>query len=515
MDHVVACPSTGDAGRRRRGELGHEHVPWAADREPGRSIAVEALTLQRIVRAHNPDIVHLHSSKAGLVGRLAIRGRVPTVFQPHAWSFSAVRGITRSASLSWERAAQRWTHATICVSEDERARGHRARVLGAGGRRRDGHVLANALDVGAWPVLDRPLARARLGIPADTPTAVCVGRLCRQEDESMLMAAWPGVTAALGSPRRQGGPLEPLLVFVGDGPDRPYLERTRAPGAAWSAPTIPTCGTPPRTSWSSRRGGRRWRWCHWRRRPARASSWPPTSTGCARACIRSRWWCPRAPRRPDRGIGPRSVGPTPGGGRGGTRSRAQRATLVPARGPSTAPGDLRHGHRAGSRLTREAVTRRHVSGGRRGTAPRTSTPPASSTPAVSRSSRSRCTASTGSSSLTTTSARRRSRAWTSPRMLRSTGCTRTAPGNSGESGPDRSESSAATGSRATASAPAKPAHTRSRVCWATRSGYPTTATPAPTVARVPGCATAPARGRERRSPPSAWRPEVPRAGPRR
>lgn len=45
------------------------------------------------------------------------------------------------------------------------------------------------------------------------------------------MAAWPGVTAALGSPRRQGGPLEPLLVFVGDGPDRPYLERTRAPGA--------------------------------------------------------------------------------------------------------------------------------------------------------------------------------------------------------------------------------------------------------------------------------------------
>lgn len=125
MDHVVACPPRGTLA----GDvvaLGHEHVPWAADREPGRSIAVEALTLQRIVRAHNPDIVHLHSSKAGLVGRLAIRGRVPTVFQPHAWSFSAVRGITRSVSLSWERAAQRWTHATICVSEDERARGHRA-----------------------------------------------------------------------------------------------------------------------------------------------------------------------------------------------------------------------------------------------------------------------------------------------------------------------------------------------------------------------------------------------------
>lgn len=228
VDHVVACPAGGTLAPDVVA-LGHEHVPWVAGREPGRGVAPEVRALQRIVREQRPDVVHLHSSKAGLTGRLALRGGVPTVFQPHAWSFSAVRGVTRAASLSWERAAQRWTHATILVSEDERTRGYRAGVLRPGGPR-EGHVLANAVDVGCWPVMDRSAARARLGIPLDTPTAVCVGRLCRQKGQDLLLAAWPEVTAALGLPRRPGGGPGPLLVLVGDGPDRADLERLRPPG---------------------------------------------------------------------------------------------------------------------------------------------------------------------------------------------------------------------------------------------------------------------------------------------
>src|SRR4051794_2187232 len=68
---------------------GVTHRVWHASRAPGPATPGETARVARIVRDARPDVVHLHSSKAGLAGRLAVRGRVPTVFSPHAWSFAA------------------------------------------------------------------------------------------------------------------------------------------------------------------------------------------------------------------------------------------------------------------------------------------------------------------------------------------------------------------------------------------------------------------------------------------
>src|SRR4029453_19589491 len=69
---------------------------------PGLSRGSEMHRLAQIVRENRPNLVHLHSSKAGLAGRLALRGRLPTIFQPHGWSFEAVRGPVRTATVIWE-----------------------------------------------------------------------------------------------------------------------------------------------------------------------------------------------------------------------------------------------------------------------------------------------------------------------------------------------------------------------------------------------------------------------------
>jgi hypothetical protein len=93
---VVACPCT-EGGRLSREvtAAGARLVPWGAERAPDAGLPQELASLRRIVTAARPDLVHLHSSKAGLVGRMAIRSRVATVFQPHAWSFEAVTGARR------------------------------------------------------------------------------------------------------------------------------------------------------------------------------------------------------------------------------------------------------------------------------------------------------------------------------------------------------------------------------------------------------------------------------------
>ena len=205
MDVSVACPPTGELWGDARA-AGVTTLAWPATRSPGPSVLSETRRLARIVRVADPDIVHLHSSKAGLAGRLAVRGRVPTVFQPSAWSFLATREPTTRLAIAWERAAVRWTHALAVVSEGEREAGLRAGIHGPW------KILPNATDVEKRRPAsdaDRTAARRFLGF-AEGPLVVCLGRLAKQKGQHVLLDAWPAVKAALPDAR---------LALVGDGPD--------------------------------------------------------------------------------------------------------------------------------------------------------------------------------------------------------------------------------------------------------------------------------------------------------
>ncbi|WP_258017026.1 glycosyltransferase [Nocardioides marinisabuli] len=103
---TVACPSEGWLGYSARA-LGADVRWFDAAREPGPSVLEEVSRYSRLVDDVQPDLVHLHSSKAGLVGRLAVRSQVPTVFQPHGWSFLAGGGPKALLAGRWESASPR------------------------------------------------------------------------------------------------------------------------------------------------------------------------------------------------------------------------------------------------------------------------------------------------------------------------------------------------------------------------------------------------------------------------
>lgn len=209
IDARVACPPDGPLTGWLR-EAGVPYFAWPATRSPGPSVPAETARLRRIVRACDPDLVHLHSSKAGLAGRLAVRGRRPTVFQPHAWSFAAVTGPVAKASLAWERLAARWADAVVCVSAAECADGSAAGIAA-----RSWRIVPNGVDLDRWAPRPKAAARERLGLDPATPLVVCVGRLSRQKGQDVLLAAWPAVDAD--------------LALVGDGPDRDALEAAAPP----------------------------------------------------------------------------------------------------------------------------------------------------------------------------------------------------------------------------------------------------------------------------------------------
>ncbi|MER5193436.1 glycosyltransferase [Streptomyces sp. NPDC002755] len=212
--HVtVACPAGRLAGDLR--SLGADVRQWAATRSPGRTLPGEVRRLVRLLDEVRPDLVHAHSAKAGLAGRLAVRGRIPTVFQPHAWSFEAVGGTTAVLALKWERLAARWTDRLVCVSEAERTTGLRARIGG------QVSVIPNGIDLERFHPASVDTVRASLLPRLDpaAPLVVCVGRLCRQKGQDVLLTAWTDIARKVPGAR---------LVLVGDGPDEERL-RSRAP----------------------------------------------------------------------------------------------------------------------------------------------------------------------------------------------------------------------------------------------------------------------------------------------
>ena len=75
--------------------------------------------VRKIIKEINPDMIALHSSKAGILGRLVGRSlNIPTIFTAHGWSFAgAVTPRKRSFFTKVERFAGKLTSGVITVSE--------------------------------------------------------------------------------------------------------------------------------------------------------------------------------------------------------------------------------------------------------------------------------------------------------------------------------------------------------------------------------------------------------------
>jgi len=252
---AVACPD----GGRLAGSLAANGVPrlhWPASRAPGPGTLREISGLRDLVAAFRPDVVHLHSAKAGHTGRLAIRARVPTLFQPHGWSWLAANRPLADVARAWERAAAAcWTDALVCVSEGEAELGRRGGVPGPFS------VVRNGADLRRFRagLLTREEARSLVGVAPRTPLAVCVGRVTRQKGQDLLLAAWPLVSArcpgaelaVVGAPG-SGLPAVPGVRLVGEVDDvRPWyhaadvvVQPSRWEGLPLSALEALACGRP-------------------------------------------------------------------------------------------------------------------------------------------------------------------------------------------------------------------------------------------------------------------------------
>lgn len=197
---TVASPASGWLARESSA-LGACWVDLEMDRQPSRKDLTAAWRLRGAFPDH--DIVHLHSSKAGALGRIArltTRRKPAIVYTPHGWSWYVGGRASRFYRL-FERWALGQTDAVVVLSDQELKD---LTLLSSTAAAAKGTVIPNGIQP--------------LNIP-ETPHArefgkiVSVGRLAPQKGQDRLLRA----LAVVPDPSWH-------LWLIGDGPDRRELE---------------------------------------------------------------------------------------------------------------------------------------------------------------------------------------------------------------------------------------------------------------------------------------------------
>ncbi len=181
---------------------------------PARDLSAVA-ALRGVIRSFRPDLVHTHSSKAGVVGRAAAAlERVPAVVHTvHGFGFTPLQPLpVRALFFLAEKVAARWTHHFVVVSRANLSLGLELGLFPA-----EGVTLIRsgiALERFRQPA-DGAAARARLGLEAVAPVVTQVGNFKPQKAPLDFVRVAATVARAVPEAR---------FVMPGDGPLRPAAE---------------------------------------------------------------------------------------------------------------------------------------------------------------------------------------------------------------------------------------------------------------------------------------------------
>ncbi|MFT4538266.1 MAG: glycosyltransferase involved in cell wall biosynthesis [Planctomycetota bacterium] len=166
-------------------------LPMVREIRPLRD-AADFRSLCRLLRETRPDIVHTHSSKAGVLGRCAsIWTRIGTrVHTPHtfAFLFGALFGPAKRALFrNLEKTLSRWTSRVLAVSPTE-AETFRASGVVPADRIR---VVSNGIDPGRFETA-AALDVATLGLDPAKPLAAVIGLVYAAKGQDLALDALTG-----------------------------------------------------------------------------------------------------------------------------------------------------------------------------------------------------------------------------------------------------------------------------------------------------------------------------------
>ncbi len=214
---LLVCGEGGyfDEEVRRDSSLRTVFLPaLAREVSPGRDL-LALFQLANLFLAEKPDIVHTHSSKAGILGRLAaaLAGVPVVVHTYHGFGFHDYQNaLVKSVYVALERLCAPLTTKLIFVS---RANANYAERHGLG-RVADAALIRSGVRLADFPAtVDKDAFKMSMGIGRHKMLVVSIGNLKPQKNAADFVEA---------AARTSKVTPEARFVFIGDGPQRRRLE---------------------------------------------------------------------------------------------------------------------------------------------------------------------------------------------------------------------------------------------------------------------------------------------------
>ncbi len=170
--------------------------------------------IRQLVKNLEPDIVHLNSTKAGILGSFACIGlKTKVLFTAHGFVFNEpLPWIIKSFYLALEKIASDYRDYIICVSEADRQAALKQKLI----NQDKISVIYNGIS--QIKFLDKTQARQNLGLPSDKFIIGCVSNFYKTKGIDVLIEA-AGLLPTDVKEKIQ-------VAIIGEGPEKEKLQAT-------------------------------------------------------------------------------------------------------------------------------------------------------------------------------------------------------------------------------------------------------------------------------------------------
>jgi len=171
------------------------------------------LQIRKLIKKSSPDIIYMHSSKAGALGRIANIGISNiSIYNAHGWSFNMECGRLKKALYIFiERGLALFCNKIIAISNFEKNSAIKYKVC----KPKKIKVIFNGIDIKKYAQV-KALTRKKLGIPHDAYIIGMVGRITKQKAPDTFIKAAQKIKEKIPNA---------YFIIVGDGDERDKIEK--------------------------------------------------------------------------------------------------------------------------------------------------------------------------------------------------------------------------------------------------------------------------------------------------
>lgn len=185
FENILLC--SGDYIKENYDDIVDKFIQIQMQREISFSADFSAVrNIRKVIKAEKPDVVYMHSSKAGAIGRIADFGiNNKTFYNPHGWAFNMDCGNKKKTMYRLiEKFLSQFTDKIICISDAEKVSALDNKIA----KEKKLDVILNGIDVeNCKNQMLNSATRESLGIPKDFFVVGQVGRLSKQKSPDIFI----------------------------------------------------------------------------------------------------------------------------------------------------------------------------------------------------------------------------------------------------------------------------------------------------------------------------------------